>query len=110
MSQTPLSQVYERVTEAQASIQQAFSDIDPLVGVNRHMRKHGIPADAITIDCLKSGKRILLIMHDQQPEVVTYQFCLRDQDPFEEFENIPLAELTVEQLYAWMQERFSTSG
>lgn len=110
MTQSPLAQVYERATEAQANIQRAFSNIDPLIGVNKYMRKRGIPADAITIDCLKTGKRILLIMHDQAPDVVTYQFCLRDQDPFDDFEHIPLAELTTDQLYTWMKNRFSTGN
>ncbi len=48
-------------------------------------------------------------MHDQAPEVVTYQFCLRDQDPFDEFEDMPLDELTTARLYTWMKERFSAA-
>jgi hypothetical protein len=41
--------------------------------------------------------------------VVTYQFCLRDQDPFDEFEDMPLDELTTARLYTWMKERFSAA-
>jgi hypothetical protein len=53
------------------------------------------------------GTYTMLIMHDHAPEVVTYQFCLRDQDPHDAFEDIPLEELTTVQLYTWMKETFS---
>lgn len=103
---TPLANTYELIAEAHAKIQQDFSHIDPIVSVNTQMRKRGVPADAVTIDCLKSGKRILLIFHDEQPELVSYQFCFKDNDPYDEFEYIPHSDLTTQQLYNWMKERF----
>lgn len=108
MTDTPLSNIYEFVTEAHANIQRDFSYIDPIVGVITKMRTIGIQADAMTIDCLKTGKRILLIFHDDQPEVVNYQFCLRDEDPADDFESIPLKKVTTKQLYEWMELNFST--
>jgi len=87
-------------------IQQNFSHIDPVIGVNRQMRKSGVPADVVTIDCLKSGKRILLIFHNEQPELVSYQFCLKNSEPYDEFETISHSELTTRLLYNWMKERF----
>lgn len=104
----PLQTLYERITEAHARIQRDFGDIDPVVGVNRQMRAGGIPADAITIDSLKNDKRILLILHDRQPELVSYQFCQRNQDPDDAFANIALAGLTTDRLYAWIKEAFAT--
>lgn len=108
MTDTPLSNIYEFITEAHANIQRDFSYIDPVVGVITKMRTIGIQADAMTIDCLKTGKRILLIFHDDQPEVVNYQFCLRDEDPADDFESIPLKNVTSKQLYEWMELNFST--
>jgi hypothetical protein len=105
-----ITEIYEIVTQAHAKIQQDFSDIDPVVSVNSKMRKQGIPADVMTMDCLKSGKRILMFFHDEQPEIVSYQFCLKDKDPNETFESIALEQLTAQQLYDWMVLNFSQTN
>ena len=101
--------ICEAIEEAHTKIQQDFEHINPVVGVINRMRNHGIPADLITIDCLKSGKRILLVVHDEQPESASYQFCLRDEDPSDEFESISIESLTIQQLYDWMKDTFSTA-
>ena len=93
-------------TDAHTRIQQDFKDIDPIVGVNRSMRKSGIPADAMTIDCLKTGKRIILILHDQQPDIIRYQFSFKNKDPDDKFEEIQFNELTVDILYGWISDYF----
>jgi hypothetical protein len=93
-------------TDAHTRIQQDFKDIDPIVGVNRSMRKSGIPADAMTIDCLKTKKRIILILHDQQPDIIRYQFSFKNKDPDDKFEEIPFVELTVDKLYGWISGYF----
>ena len=93
-------------TDAHTRIQQDFKDIDPIVGVNRSMRKSGIPADAMTIDCLKTGKRIILILHDQQPDIIRYQFSFKNKDPDDKFEEIQFNELTADKLYAWISGYF----
>ena len=93
-------------TDAHTRIQQNFKDIDPIVGVNRSMRKSGIPADAMTIDCLKTKKRIILILHDQQPDIIRYQFSFKDRDPDDKFEEIQFNELTADKLYGWISDYF----
>ena len=108
MEDTPIKQLCDVVEQAHAKIQQDFKNINPVVGVNKKMRTVGIPTDFMTIDCLKSGKRILFVLHDARPEMAQYQFCLRDEDPADEFESIALQNLTVQQLYDWMKETFST--
>lgn len=107
MDNTPLSKIYDAVTLAHANIQQDFKHIDPIVGVITSMRKVGIQADAMTIDCLKTGQRILLVFHDHQPELVSYQFGKRDEDPADDFQIIPFQSLTPQQLYQWMKDSFS---
>ena len=90
-------------------IQADFEEINPVVGVSQNMRLNGIPADAMTIDCLKSGKRIILILHDENPDIIRYQFSYRDKDPESKFEVIQLNELTAQKLYEWMESYFSTA-
>ena len=100
----------DRVTKSHTLIQQDFKDINPMVGVNQQMREMGVPVDVVTIDCLKSGKRIILILHDQQPDIVSYQFSFKDKDPDGEFENIQFNELTANKLYGWVKDYFSTDA
>lgn len=102
MTQAPLEQLSDRISAAHQKIQAQYSDINPVVGVNRQMRSSGIPVDAFTIDCLASGKRLLLILHDHEPDVVRYQFGYRDQDPGPTFEIKPLAEVTEQALIDWI--------
>lgn len=103
-----LERLCELATEAHTRIQKDFGDIDPVVGVSQGMRKTGVPADLMTIDCLRSGKRIILVLHDQQPGIVSYQYAYKDKDPGNNFEQIPLAELGAEQLYDWIKGYFSS--
>lgn len=102
MSSSPLEQLSDCITDAHRRIQAEREDINPVVGVNRQMRASGIPADAITIDCLRTDRRILLILHDQQPQLVRYQFGARDRDPESAFEEIRLDALTQTVLVDWM--------
>ena len=97
------------VTDAHTRIQKTFDNINPVVGVSRGMRSVGIPADAMTIDCLKSGKRIIIILHDETPEILQYQFSYKDKDPAEEFQNLSMANFSEEILYDWMVRYFKQS-
>ncbi|TCS43154.1 hypothetical protein [Reinekea marinisedimentorum] len=97
----------DRASAAHAQIQSDFKDINPIIGVNRGMRTAGIPADAMTIDCLVTDRRILLVLHDGLPDAVRLQYTLRNEDPSDEFKVIPLTEVTESALYGWMKDYFS---
>ena len=107
MSEKNLEILSNLVTDAHSRIQNDFENLNPIVGVSRGMRSIGIPADAMTIDCLKTGKRIIIILHDQQPEVLQYQFSFKAEDPAEEFMTLAIKELSVQILYDWMKEYFN---
>jgi len=109
LEEKPIKHICDTIEVAHARIQEDFDNINPVVGLINRMRDHGIPADLMTIDCLKSGKRILLVVHDSQPETASYQFCLRDEDPGDEFETIAIKSLTAQKLYDWMKDTFSTT-
>ena len=95
------------MTESHARIQHDFEDINPIVGVIQQMRDSGVPADAMTIDCSKSDKRIILVLHDHQPDIVSYQFSFKDRDPDDKFEQISFNDLTADRLYEWIKGYFS---
>lgn len=109
LTDKPLSLLSDAATEAHVRIQADFEDINPVVGVSQKMRSQGIPVDMMTIDCLKSGKRIIVILHDEQPDIVSYQFSFKDQDPEGKFEIIQLSELTAQTLYEWIKSYFSSA-
>ncbi|MBF0264487.1 MAG: hypothetical protein HQL46_04385 [Gammaproteobacteria bacterium] len=101
-----LSALCDTATEAHSQIQKEFKDINPIVGVNQNMRKNGIATDVMTIDCLKTNKRIILILNDQQPDIINYQFCFRNKDPEGEYLKILYSEVNVQKLFAWMRDYF----
>lgn len=87
---------------AQAQIQQN-TDIDPVVAINHGLRKSGFSADALTITNAKTDKRILIILHDDKPDTVDYEFGKASDDPTFEFKSIEFEKLTQQTLYDWMQ-------
>jgi hypothetical protein len=95
------------VSQAHAKIQQDYENINPVIGVIQGMRKVGIPADAITIDCLVSNKRVLIILHDNHPEIIRYQFTFSDQDPGDDYQEAVLADVTCDTVYGWIKEYFT---
>lgn len=103
----PLKVLSDFVTEAHTRIQKDFLQINPVVGVTQKLRTINIPADAMTIDCLKSGKRIIIILHDEMPGILQFQFSLIKEDPADEFEQMAFSDLTQNHLYDWMKDYFS---
>lgn len=94
---------------AHGKIQQDFADINPVIGVMQGMRKMNIPADVMTIDCLSSQKRILVILHDEHPGIIRYQYSYIDQDPTDEYQQMASSEVTCDVMYGWIKEYFSAS-
>jgi hypothetical protein len=103
----PLELLSDLITEAHTKIQKNFININPVVGVNRKMRGTGIPVDVMTIDCLKTGKRIIIVLHDQQPNIIQYQFSFKAEDPADEFSVLSIEALNSQTLYEWMKDYFS---
>ena len=110
MSEKNLEILSDMVTEAHSQIQTDFEHINPVVGVSRGMRATGIPADIMTIDCLKTCKRIIIVLHDQQPELLQYQFSYKAEDPAEEFMVLKFEELNNQVLYDWMKDYFTVNS
>jgi hypothetical protein len=107
MAEDPLKALSDMASVAHARIQQAHQDINPVVGVRRGMRDIGIPADAMTIDCLRTRRRIMLVLHDEEPGLLLYQFASMDKDVGDDFERMALSAVTVDTLFDWMQAYFS---
>jgi len=105
---SPIKHLCDAIEAAHARVQSDFEQINPVVAVNRKMRDFGIATDLMTIDCLRTGKRILIVLHDSEPHTADYQFCLRDEDPADDFTRVPLTTITSQTLYNWMCDTFSS--
>ena len=110
MSANPaLLSLSEIASEAHAKIQQDFVDINPVIGVMQGMRKMGIPADVLTIDCLVTNKRILVILHDSHPGIMRYQNTFIDQDPSDNYVDVVAKDVTSDTLYGWIKDYFAVA-
>tara|TARA_B100000953_G_scaffold298800_1_gene296693 strand:- start:15822 stop:16256 length:435 start_codon:yes stop_codon:yes gene_type:complete len=96
----------DMASEAHARIQQDYAELNPVIGVMQGMRKMGIPADVISIDCLPIKKRILIILHDEHPGLIQYQYTYTDQDPGDEYQAIKADDASSDTLYQWMLDYF----
>jgi hypothetical protein len=94
-------------SQAHEKIQLDFENINPVISVMQGMRKSGIPADVLTIDCLVSNKRILVVLHDLHPDIMRYQFTFIDQDPNDDYQQAVSANVTSEMVYGWIEDYFT---
>lgn len=106
MPTDPLKTLSDLVSDAHAQIQAAHEHINPVVEVRQGMRNAGIPADVLTLDCLRTQRRITLILHDQQPGIVLYQFVTREEEVGGEFKQLPLEDMGSDTLVEWMEDYF----
>ncbi|WP_439134196.1 hypothetical protein [Pseudomaricurvus sp.] len=108
MSEDPLKALSDMASDAHTRIQATHQHINAVVEVRRGMRDAGIPADVMTIDCLRTGRRITLILHDEQPGVLLYQFVTMKDEVGDDFKQIALSEVNTDTLFDWMQDYFDS--
>lgn len=107
MHEDPLKTLSGLASDAHTRIQAAHQQINPVIEVRRSMRDAGIPADVMTIDCLRTRRRITLVLHDHQPGVLLYQFIIIEDEVGNEFQQRMLDDTSVETLFEWMQDYFA---
>lgn len=106
MSEPALKTLSDIAEVAHTRIQQAHQHINPVVQVRTGMRGIGIPADVMTIDCMRTRRRIMLILHDEEPGVLLYQFITLEDETAKIFERVALSEASSDMLVRWMQDYF----
>lgn len=106
MSADPLKALSDMASDAHARIQASHRHINPVIEVRRGMRDTGVPADVMTIDCLRTRRRITLILHDEQPGVLLYQFITMEEQVGSEFQRVVLLEMDTQKLFEWIEGYF----
>ncbi len=66
-----LKELSEIVAQANDLFYDRNKNVDTLMGImDKTLRKQGMNADAITIDCVTIDKKIVLVLHDNKPDLV----------------------------------------
>lgn len=65
-----LKNLSEIIAKANDVFYSRNSNIDTIMGImDKTLRNQGMNADAITIDCISRDKKIVILIHDDKPDV-----------------------------------------
>ena len=102
----PLKSVSEVIAQANDKFYEVNNNIDTLVGIiDKALRKQGMNADAVTIDCPALNKKLAFLLHDSKADSVDIAQGNKAGDIFSSASE-PLAELTVNKVVAIMNSYF----
>lgn len=76
-----LNKLSEVVAKANDLFCNKFENIDTLMGImDKALRNQGMKADAITIDCITLDKKIVILIHDEKPDLVNIALGNKEGD------------------------------
>lgn len=76
-----LKNLSEIIAKANDLFYSKFDNIDTVMGImDKNLRNQGIKADAITIDCIALDKKIVFLIHDDKPKIVSIALGNKDGD------------------------------
>jgi len=93
-----LQNLSEIVARANDVFYSKFDNIGTLMGImDKTLRNQGIKADAITIDCIALDKKIVLLLHDDKPDVVDIALGNKEGDIYSssEYELVKISETVI---------------
>jgi transcription antitermination factor NusA-like protein len=101
-----LKKLSEIVAQANDIFYERNKSVDTLMGImDKTLRKQGMQADAITIDCIATDKKIVLVLHDSKPGLV--DIALGDKaGVVDSASEHLLKDVTIIQIIAMMEENF----
>lgn len=93
-----LQNLSEIVARANDVFYSKFDKIDTLMGImDKTLRNQGMKADAITIDCIALDKKIVILLHDDKPDVVDIALGNKEGDIYSssEYELVKISEAVI---------------
>ena len=93
-----LKKLSEVVARANDLFYSKFDNINTLMGImDKTLRNQGIKADAITIDCIALDKKIVILIHDDKPDVVNIALGNKKGDVYSssEYELVKISEAVI---------------
>lgn len=108
MTDTTIDIVADAAATANEQFNAAHPDAETLVGTrSQTVRKMGIAADAVTIDCQQSGKRLSLVVMDQAPDTVGIGIGQAETiGQYELIRHLPVKDLTSGDILEVLEARF----
>lgn len=102
-----LKTLSEIVAKANDLFYERHKSVDTLMGImDKNLRKQGMNADAITIDCIAQNKKIVLVLHDSKPELVDIALGDKDGVVHSSAEHV-LADISVNHVLAMLEDNFT---
>lgn len=102
-----LKNLSEIIAKANDLLGNKYDNIGTLMGImDKALRNQGVNADAITIDCVAQNKKIVMLLHDDKPDVVNIALGNKDGDIFSSSE-YPLATLSEAVIAEIMEKNFT---
>jgi len=101
-----LQNLSEIVARASDLFYSKFDNIDTLMGImDKTLRNQGMKADAITIDCIALDKKIVILLHDDKPDVVNIALGNKEGELYSssEYELAKISEAIIVEI---MEENF----
>ena len=76
-----LKNLSEIVASANDLFSEKYTHIDTIIGImDKTLRNQGMKADAVTIDCITLKKKIVMLTHDDTPDMVKIALGNKDGD------------------------------
>jgi len=101
-----LKALSEIVAQANDLFFQHNESVDTLIGImDKNLRKQGMNADAITIDCIAANKKIVLVLHDSKPTLVDIALGDKEGEIHSSAEHA-LSGITIATVLAMMEDYF----
>ena len=102
-----LNKLSEIVAKANDLFYSKFDHVDTLMGImDKTLRNKGMKADAITIDCIALDKKIVILIHDDNPDTVEIALGNKAGDIFSSSE-YKIVEISEDVIVGIMQENFT---
>ena len=101
-----LKQLSEIIAEANDAFFVIHDHINTVVGImDKSLRKQGMNADAVSIDCLSSKEKLVFVLHDIKPIMVDIALGNHEGDITSSYEYV-LTDITVDWVVTLMKDHF----
>jgi len=102
----PLKSFSEVIAKANDQFYQANITTDTVIGImDKSLRKQGMKADAISIDCVPLDKKIVFLLHDAKPNQVDIAFGNKAGDISSSSQQA-ISDVSVDKVVGYMVEYF----
>lgn len=103
-----LTELSEQIAQANDAFFEKHQQVGTTIGIlDAVLRKQGMNADAVTIDCPSLDKKIVFLLHDDKPTMVDVAFGNKNGD-INSSNVMPLEQISAANIVATMEQYFIT--